>query len=146
MAPPGPEPEDSSHRREVTKKRDVLKSAGLSTSAANRYEKIADIPEKAGEIKLRAERKAGELLNEMADSGERATDGRPQKQSHAATISEMGITKSQSSRWQALGKVPEAAFRLRGPLRARQERDLAAGGALWVARRPRCACTGFVGP
>ncbi len=30
-------------------KRDVLKSAGLSTSAAQRYEKIADIPEETFE-------------------------------------------------------------------------------------------------
>ena len=54
----------------------------------------------AGEIKLRAERKAGELLKETAETGERATEGRPQKQSHAATISELGINKSQSARWQ----------------------------------------------
>ena len=32
-APPGPEPEDSSHRREVTKKRDTLKSAGPGLSS-----------------------------------------------------------------------------------------------------------------
>lgn len=40
-AQPGPTPKDTSHRREVTHKSAVLKAAGISTSAANRAEKLA---------------------------------------------------------------------------------------------------------
>ena len=43
-ASPGPVG-DSSHRREVTSKTAVLAEAGISTSVANRAEKVADIPE-----------------------------------------------------------------------------------------------------
>ena len=66
------------------------------------------------EIKLRAERRAGEILQDM----EKAPAGRkPENRSHRATdlvtpptLAEVGITKSQSSRWQAVAKIPEEVF------------------------------------
>ena len=54
----------------------------------------------AGEIKLRAERKAGELLKKMAESGERHTGhGDQRAESHRAIpkLADFGITKSQSA-------------------------------------------------
>lgn len=65
----------------------------------------------AAEIKLRAERRAGELLSSVEKNG----GGRPSgNRSHAATsfptLDEIGITKSQSSRWQAEASIPEDAF------------------------------------
>jgi hypothetical protein len=47
--------------------------------------------------RIRAERRAGELLTEMP----RQKRGRSQKTSHDATISDLGISKDQSSHWQA---------------------------------------------
>ena len=64
------------------------------------------------EIKLRAERRCGELLGDM----DRAEVGRPEKTYHRDTIvspptlSDMGISKMQSSRWQAIASVPEPVF------------------------------------
>ena len=56
------------------------------------------------EIKLLAERKAGTIL------AKQLRKGRPEKWSQLATISEVGITKSESSRWQQEAKVPAKEF------------------------------------
>lgn len=63
------------------------------------------------EIKLRAERRAGELLGEM----ERQDQGRPAKTSHDVTFSppkldDLGISRMQSSRWQSIASLPEPIF------------------------------------
>ena len=63
----------------------------------------------ASEIKLNAERKAGEMLREM----DKQKPGEYQR-SHDATVApsleDLGITKSTSSRWQAEAKVPKDKF------------------------------------
>jgi hypothetical protein len=64
--------------------------------------------EDATEIRLRAERRAGELLAEMAERDERPR-GR-KKESHVATLSGLGVSKTQSSRWQALAAIPPEKF------------------------------------
>jgi hypothetical protein len=69
----------------------------------------------AAELKLRAERRLGELL---AKTEERAKKGRPgTKMLHDATFSgappklaELGIERTQSHRWQKLACVPEEQF------------------------------------
>lgn len=65
------------------------------------------------EIKLRAERRAGELLKDM----DRQEVGRPEKNSNTAlpffdppTLDELGISKMQSSRFQAVASVPDELF------------------------------------
>ncbi len=81
-----------------------------------------DTERKATEVRLRAERRAGELLQETG----KAKAGRPPKnRSHdttkldrgSPTLSERGISKDQSSRWQKLANVPEGDFEdaLRAP-------------------------------
>lgn len=70
----------------------------------------------ATEIKVRAERKAGELLRDAAERGERATgDGsinQHNRASHAdtPTLSDIGVTPMQSSRWQSLASMTEEHF------------------------------------
>jgi len=67
----------------------------------------------AAEIKLRAERRAGELLRDM----EKNKGGRPTDETDNTLLpvtppklSEIGISKMQSSRWQALADIPDARF------------------------------------
>ncbi len=62
----------------------------------------------AAEIKIRAERKCGELLGDMAQSGERPQGRR--KESHAVTLSDIGLSNKQSSRYQQIAAVPTAEF------------------------------------
>jgi len=65
------------------------------------------------EIKLRAERRCGELLGNMENA---PTGPKPQlgnsvlPNSEAPTLADMGISKMQSSRWQAIASVPEPVF------------------------------------
>lgn len=65
----------------------------------------------AAEVKLRAERRAGELLAEMPkDEG-----GRPAKRTGSivepvSKLNDLGISKKQSHRWQAVATVPERQF------------------------------------
>jgi hypothetical protein len=56
----------------------------------------------ASEIRLIAEHRAGILLKEMKESGERAREGGNRKSSSQVTrmkLSDLGITRDQSSRW-----------------------------------------------
>lgn len=72
----------------------------------------------AAAIKIRCERRIGELLMEMPkDKG-----GRPKNHSHdvsGLSLADIGITHMQSSRWQAMAAVAESdfsAWRLAAPL------------------------------
>src|SRR5262245_50743385 len=94
---------------EVLQVRNVARAAQQYFKAAGHSRRIA---QEAAEIRLRAERKAGEILVETKERGERASasKGRPEKESHVVTLSDLDITKMQSSRWQAIASVPEPVF------------------------------------
>lgn len=74
----------------------------------------------AGEIKLWSERRAGELLREMEKNRGAEGSGSNQHQkvvpSHdertptTPTLNDLGISYSQSSRWQSIADIPEPAF------------------------------------
>jgi hypothetical protein len=59
----------------------------------------------ACEIRLRAERKCGELLRAMDK-----LKGRPEKASSDVRLSDLGISHNQSSQWQKLAGVPPDLF------------------------------------
>ena len=72
----------------------------------------------ATEIKVRAERRTGELLDEMARNGQRKTDGRPRnkrssREDRIPELKDLGISKNQSSTWQQLATIPEPEFERR---------------------------------
>jgi hypothetical protein len=55
------------------------------------------------------------LLKEMKEKGEREAGGRPEKRSPYATVklANLGVTKTQSSRWQKLADLPDDKFKQR---------------------------------
>lgn len=80
-----------------------------------RQAKDGQLIEWATEIRLRAERRAGELLAGMAMTGERRSRGGDSEGSTAqlSKLSDLGVTKTQSSRWQKLGAMDDKAFEAR---------------------------------
>lgn len=76
-----------------------------------------DVLSEAVRVKYQAQRMAGGKLIEMAESGERPT-ARPQKGTSPVTLSALGITKNQSSKWQKL-------YRLDGEYQAREDAAVA---------------------
>ena len=74
----------------------------------------AEAQNQAARIKLFASRRAGELLKEMekAKGAREPGTNRGTTRSHdeTASLTDLGINKSQSSRWQALATIPQEAF------------------------------------
>jgi hypothetical protein len=66
--------------------------------------------EQLAEIKIEAERRAGELLTEMAARGERRKQGDKSKTSQRAMLSELGVTPDESSRFQQAAAAPADKF------------------------------------
>lgn len=59
------------------------------------------------EIKIEAERRAGELLSEMAAKGERKTKGRPSENSDTVSrLSDLGVSPKESERFQQAAAAP----------------------------------------
>lgn len=82
-----------------------IRDKAVAMAAYARQAKNKDLEADAVEIRMRAEIRAGELLTEMAERGERPL-GR-KKESHVATLSDLGVSKTQSSRWQRLAGLPK---------------------------------------
>ena len=93
---------------EVDEVKDIRDKAQAMAAYAKQAKDTA-LVEWATEIKVRAERRAGQMLAEMPMNTGAAT------RSHDATalpktLGEIGISKTQSSRWQKLAAVPEDQF------------------------------------
>ena len=82
-----------------------IRDKAEAMAAYARQAKDTDLVQWATEIKVRAERKCGELLRASAENGERSKQGGDRKsKSHDATLKldDLGIDKHQSSRWKLL--------------------------------------------
>jgi hypothetical protein len=86
-------------------------------AAYARQAKDTELIQWATEIKVRAERQAGVMLAQSAKCGERATreqhshnGGSSHGTTSLPTLSEIGITKDQSSRWQSLASMTDEHF------------------------------------
>src|SRR5712691_7594941 len=98
----------------------------------------------AAEIRLRAERKLGELLAALPkQDGGAAARARSQAATEVPpSLGDLGISKSQSSRWQAIAAVPAQVFdRHLADVREQGRRDgtteLTSAGAILLARQYR---------
>lgn len=84
----------------------TIRDKALALQTYARQAKDRELIDKATDIKLRAEIRSGEILRDMAERDERPK-GR-KKESHAATLSDLDISRTQSSRWQQLAALPAA--------------------------------------
>jgi N6-adenosine-specific RNA methylase IME4 len=95
-----------------------IRDRAIAMQTYARMAKDSDLIDKATDIRLRAERRAGEMLAEMRETGQR-DDGRgnrnPVLKSQAATpkLVDLGVTKTESSRWQKIAAMPEPEFEQR---------------------------------
>jgi hypothetical protein len=94
-----------------------IRDKAEAMAAYARQAKDTELIQYATEIKVRAERKAGELLRDAAARGERFPAGGPrakqaesQADTRPATLAEIGVSNTQSSRWQSLASMSEAHF------------------------------------
>jgi N6-adenosine-specific RNA methylase IME4 len=106
--------------KDLTSVKDIRdKAASLEGYA--REARDSELMDHAVQVRLNAERKAGQLLIEMAERGERAkpgdagggTDGQGVRLSVPPTLTALGLTKYQSSLWQRLAELDEEEFQER---------------------------------
>lgn len=102
--------------RQVDEVKDIRDKA-LAIQMYAKQAKNLDAERHAAEIRVRAERKCGELLAEMPKA--KGAAGNPGGQGAkivqspnvtTQTLADLGITKRQSSEWQQLAEVPEEHF------------------------------------
>ncbi len=98
-----------------------IRDKAEAMAAYARQAKDTELVEWATEIKVRAERRAGEMLVQMKERGELASPGDGEKfgankhSSHLTTsvpsrLSDIGLSKDQSKRWQSLASMTEEHF------------------------------------
>jgi hypothetical protein len=103
-----------------------------------------EIAQEAAEIRLRAERKAGEVLVEMDKRGERiGPHGGAKKSSDTmslVSLDDLEVTRKQSSRWQEIAHVPEPVFEeyIREG-REKESHELTTSGLMTIAKFQRKA-------
>jgi len=79
-----------------------------------RMSEDSELVDRGTDIRLRAERRAGELLAEKHENHERARGGgHVRKVLQSATLSDLDITKTESSRRQKLAALDDGAFEKR---------------------------------
>ena len=95
--------------------KDIRDKAEALRAYAKQAGESLEMQNMIAEIKIRAERKAGELLKEQIPH----EGGRPEKQSNdttvfeieqSKTLKEIGISRDQSSTWQKIANIPEEKF------------------------------------
>ena len=89
---------------------DEVKDIRDRAEAARKYAESASLgleaQNHAAEVKLRAERKAGELIGQLQLHGGNRSDETIER----VTLDELGVSKDQSSRWQLIASLPDESF------------------------------------
>ena len=114
--------------KEVKSLRDKAEAASQYIANARLGQNLQNL---AAAVKLRAERRIGQLLRELIPHG----GNRRSSRHHAdLKLSDLGIDSSQSSRWRREAAVPEAVFEQYLTLANKLGQDITARGLLRLAR------------
>lgn len=97
---------------EVRQIRDIARAAEVYAKASHMSREMVN---RAGEMKLLADRKAGELLKQL----QKSQGGRPEKtvrgvrtvSDYHRVLEETNTSKDAAARWQKIADIPETAFR-----------------------------------
>jgi len=128
----------AAHRVDEAKKiRDTAEAVRVYAKQA----RDLDMQNMAAEIRIRAERRAGQLLLEMEKNPGRRGEGRPRKDGTKVTrsafakayppkLDDIGITKDQSSKWQRLALLVDEATFDKALIQARAENGELTNAAL----------------
>lgn len=94
-----------------------IRDKAEAMAAYARQAKDTELIQYATEIKVRAERRAGEMLKEAGERGERVTyrdarwgESESQDATRKPTLADIGVTKDQSARWQSLAGMSDEHF------------------------------------
>lgn len=119
---------------------DEVKDVRDKAEAARLYAKQAglglEMQNHCAEIKIRAERKAGELLAEMPkqDGGDAARTRLHHATESPPKLEDLGITKVQSHRWQQVASVPEPVFEQHVAKAKEANQELTTAGVMTLAK------------
>jgi N6-adenosine-specific RNA methylase IME4 len=92
----------------------AIRDRAIAMQTYARMAKDSELIDKATDIRLRAERRAGEMLTEMRETGQRAKGGESgRRELQPVTLGDLGVTKMESSRWQRIAAMPELQFEQR---------------------------------
>jgi len=101
---------------------------------AQSAKKGLELVNKAAEVKIRAERRAGQLLAELhLHGGDRLSDSQHQR----ATLKELNISQNQSARWQRAAEVPEEEFQKMIEAAHKNHSELSTAALLRLAKARR---------
>ncbi len=119
---------------------DEVKAIRDKAEALRAYAKQAgeslEMQNYCAEIKIRAERRAGELLAEREPHPPGpVSEDRSHDVTYPPTLTDMGISKIQSSRWQAIASIPIPAFEERIISIQGAAQELTSAGMLRLAAR-----------
>ena len=84
-----------------------IRDKAEALAAYARQAKDSELIQFATEIKVRAERRCGELLSKTVEHG---GDRKSESRSKSPTLNEMGLSKDESSRYQQLAAMPADHF------------------------------------
>lgn len=123
--------------RKVDEAKNIIDLAEAARVYAKQVDLGLEAQNHAAEIKLRAQRKAGEILSRMekAKGGERYHRSQPATSAEIVpTYEELEITKQDASRWQQIASLPAETFESFIAETKDEEKELTTASVLRVAR------------
>jgi len=85
-----------------------MRRAAKLAEASGMAAEVVKAANDAAAVRIEAQAKAGEILREMKDAGQRAVSGGSiRKESQPVILRDLDVTPMQSSRWQHVAAIPE---------------------------------------